>query len=519
MPRFYTLIFCLGITLSAFSQNSSADKVAWYMFRNSDSACYYSEKAIREAKDSSEYYYGKFYFGQCIFWQGHIDSSISYYTLSENFFVRAKDSLKLMEIYSEKGNALKVISQYDKSYDYLMKAMNIAGSINSMRWQAVLNINLAEHARAMGDKASAFIFIDRAFNIDNISPLKEDDLAELYHRKAAIEHEFGSAEVAETYSLKSLKISEASGNLHQQATSYNELGYYYTNHKNIKEPDKPLHYYFKAEAIWKKLNYKRYYIWAWRNISKEYANNKQYAQSIRLLKDILAISVTNHWDEVTSDVSLQVAANFETLKRPDSAVVYYKIYIGYRDNTESRINSKEFQDIVVKYATQQKEQMLKQQEAATSRAKMETEKTESQRNFILLLLGILFVLFMVIVFLTLKLRNKNALLAEGSMQIAGINRKLQSELNQKNILFAELHHRVKNNLAVLSGLINLQKETVTDESARASLQDTQNRIHSIAMIHRNLYSFNDSENIQFETYLKELAASLISAYKKQTEKN
>jgi len=488
------------------------------MFRDSDSAFYFSEKAIREAGDSSAFYYGKFYFGQCIFWLGHIDSSIVYYTSVENFFLRAKDSIKLMEVYSEKGNALKVISQYDRSFDYLMKAMNIAGSINSMRWQAMLNINLAEHARAMGDKASAFIFIDRAFNIDNISPLKDDDLAELYHRKAAIEHEFGSAETAEKYSLNSLKISEASGNLHQQATSYNELGYYYGNHKNIKEPDKPLQYYFKAEAIWKKLNFKRYYIWAWRNISREYGNNKQYVQSNHLLKDILAISETNHWDEVTSDISLQVAANFETLKNPDSAVVYYKKYIGYRINTESKINSKEFQDVVVKYATQQKEQMLKQQEEETVLAKRETEKTTTQRNFILLLLAILLALFIVIIYLTIKLGRKNVLLSEGSMQIAAINRKLQSELNQKNILFAELHHRVKNNLAILSGLINLQKESVTDVSARESLQDTQNRIHSIAMIHRTLYSVNDSENINFEKYLKELSSSLLSTYKRQKEK-
>lgn len=487
------------------------------MFRNSDSAFYFSEKAIREATDSSTFYYGKFYFGQCIFWLGHIDSSIAYYTAVENYFLRAKDSLKLMEVYSEKGNALKVISQYDKSYDYLMKAMNIAGSNNSMRWQAMLNINLAEHARAMGDKESAFVFIDRAFNIDNISPLKKDDLAELYHRKAAIEHEFGSPEIAEAYSLKSLKISEATGNLHHQATSYNELGYYFASHKNVKEPDKPLQYYFKAETIWKKLNFKRYYIWVWRNISKEHGNDKQYAQSNRLLKDILAISETNHWDEVTSDVSLQVAANFESLKNSDSAVAYYKKYISYHGTTETKIKSKEFQDVVVKYATQQKEQLLKQSEEKTILVKKEMEKTASQRNFILLLLAILLSLFVVIVYLTIKLRRKNILLSEGSMQIATINRKLQSELNQKNILFAELHHRVKNNLAILSGLINLQKESVTDASARECLQDTQNRIHSIAMIHRTLYSVNDSENINFEKYLKELSSFLLNTYKKQKD--
>ncbi len=232
------------------------------MFRNADSAFYFSEKAIREAGDSSDFYYGKFYFGQCIYWQGHIDSSIVYYTSAENFFISAKDSLKLIEIYSEKGNALKVLSQYDKSYDYLMKARNIAKSVDSLRWYAMINIYLAEHARAMNDKANAFIYIDRAFNINNIHSLKGDDLAEFYHRKAAIEHEFGNPDTAVAYSMKSLNISEATGNLHQQATSYNELGFYYANHRpeNATKDDKPLQYYFKADTIWKKLDFKRYYI-------------------------------------------------------------------------------------------------------------------------------------------------------------------------------------------------------------------------------------------------------------------
>jgi len=404
MLRIYSLLFCFGLTLSSFSQHgSNVQNASHHMFRNSDSAFYFSERAINEAKDSSDYYYGKFFLGQCIFWQGNIDSSVAYYTSAENYFQQAKDSLSLMKIYAEKGNALKVISQYDKSYDYLMKALNIARSSDSVRLQAMFNIHLSEHARAMGDSANAFLFIERAFNLNNIYPLMGDALAELYHRKAAIEHEFGSAVIAEEYSLMSLKISEATGNLHQQATSYNELGFYYAHHKDekIKEQVKPIDYYFKAEALWKKLNFKRYYIWAWRNISREYGNSKQYAQSNRLLKDILAVSEPNQWDEVTSDVSLQAAENFEALRRADSALFYYKKYMAAREKTETRFKSKEFQDVLVKYAMLQKEQMLRKQEAETDSAKLQAEQSASQRNLILLLLG-----FVVTVFVILKFRKK-----------------------------------------------------------------------------------------------------------------
>lgn len=515
MPKFYSLLFCFVVALASFSQSeSNIQNASHYLFRNSDSAFYFSNKTISEAKDSSSYYYGKFLLGQCIFWQGHIDSSISYYNETENYFIRQKDSVTLMKVYLEKGNTLKVLSLYDKSYDYLMKSLRIAHSMDSLRWQALITIHLAEHARAMGNKENAGMYIDRAFNIHNLSPLKEEDLAELYHRKAAIEQEFGNSEKAVEFSFMSLKLSESSGNLHQQATSYNELGFYYGGHSQTGE-DKTLKYYSMAEEIWKKMNFKRYYIWVWRNISIEYRRKKQYEQSNQLLKQILSVSKPNQWDEVSADVAQLAAFNYEALKNADSALAYFKKFISYRANAEAKVKSKEFQDMVVKYATKEKEEQLKAQEEETALAKEAGEKTAIQRNFILILLVVLLTFFGVIVYLTLKLGKKNMLLSEGSIKIADVNRKLQSELNQKNILFAELHHRVKNNLAILSGLINLQKDAVTDPASKEILVDTQTRIHSIAMIHRTLYSMNDSEDIDFSKYLKELSQSLIDTYKKQ----
>jgi two-component sensor histidine kinase len=149
---------------------------------------------------------------------------------------------------------------------------------------------------------------------------------------------------------------------------------------------------------------------------------------------------------------------------------------------------------------------------------METEKAARQRNFILLLLLVLMALFAVIAYLSVTVRRKNKMLLRSNMKIEDINKKLHSELDQKNILLAELHHRVKNNLAVLSGLINLQKDAVKDETVKEILQDTQNRIFSIALIHRGLYNLQNTDNIQFGKYLKELAASLIETYKRQPDK-
>ena len=86
--------------------------------------------------------------------------------------------------------------------------------------------------------------------------------------------------------------------------------------------------------------------------------------------------------------------------------------------------------------------------------------------------------------------------------------KTQSELlrtvKEKDILLKEIHHRVKNNLAVVSGLIELQNFYIKDEKAAAILKESRNRIKSIAVLHEKLYENKSLEKIEIRSYLDEL---------------
>jgi len=81
---------------------------------------------------------------------------------------------------------------------------------------------------------------------------------------------------------------------------------------------------------------------------------------------------------------------------------------------------------------------------------------------------------------------------------------IQKSLREKEVLLAEIHHRVKNNLAVITGLLELQSYSTENETARAALTDSQRRITSIALIHEKLYQGENFSEIQFDQYLEEL---------------
>ncbi|MGD8426758.1 MAG: PAS domain S-box protein [Balneolaceae bacterium] len=83
-------------------------------------------------------------------------------------------------------------------------------------------------------------------------------------------------------------------------------------------------------------------------------------------------------------------------------------------------------------------------------------------------------------------------------------RKLKQSLEEKQVLLEEIHHRVKNNLAIISGLLQLQSFETEDEQIRNVLNDSQLRIQSMAIIHEMLYQSEDFIDISFEVYVNKL---------------
>ena len=89
---------------------------------------------------------------------------------------------------------------------------------------------------------------------------------------------------------------------------------------------------------------------------------------------------------------------------------------------------------------------------------------------------------------------------------------LAKSLEEKQILLKEVHHRVKNNMAIISSFISLQSMNIKDEQVLSMLQSTENRVRSMALIHEYLYKSENLKDINVKRYVDELVSMLLGSY-------
>jgi two-component sensor histidine kinase len=88
-------------------------------------------------------------------------------------------------------------------------------------------------------------------------------------------------------------------------------------------------------------------------------------------------------------------------------------------------------------------------------------------------------------------------------------KQIRSSLREKEVLLKEVHHRVKNNLQVISSLLSLQAQHLADPVARAMFGESQGRVRSIALVHEKLYQAKDLSHVRFDEYARELVEDLL----------
>ena len=118
---------------------------------------------------------------------------------------------------------------------------------------------------------------------------------------------------------------------------------------------------------------------------------------------------------------------------------------------------------------------------------------------------------------TEELREANESLQEEVRERTQMGEQLRTSLQEKEVLIQEVHHRVKNNMQIISSMIRLQFRHIENETLEQLIRDLQQRVHTMSLVHEKLYKSRSLSRIDLADFIRELAQELLHSYSRPSE--
>jgi len=186
----------------------------------------------------------------------------------------------------------------------------------------------------------------------------------------------------------------------------------------------------------------------------------------------------------------------------------YKQYLAINDSFQILEKERQIKNQSVAISVEQSEIELNEKDKLLEQNKLEEAKQKTFRAY--MLAGII-ILSSIIILLILNNRNSNKReeqLYLKNKQISSQNNLIEQSLKEKEALIKEIHHRVKNNLQIISSMLSLQMGKITDKNTQSILKDAQQRINSISLTHQMLYQKENISSISLGDYVENLVSQI-----------
>jgi two-component sensor histidine kinase len=232
---------------------------------------------------------------------------------------------------------------------------------------------------------------------------------------------------------------------------------------------------------------------------------QKYSSAIGNLNKALLVSNFIQSNGMLLEVYNDLYVSYKKLGNTNSALEFHEKYLLLKDTVFSQTKNKLIAEYQTKLDVFNKELTIKALEDSTAKQmlynqQIRYENRQKQTGIYFLSL----VLIIILTFLYLLFRRNRTNLR--------LNKELNESLKEREVLIREVHHRVKNNLQIISSLLNLQSERTDNEASKVVLQTSQSRLEAMSMIHENLYRSSKLSEINLKEYIENLCCNIDRSY-------
>lgn len=391
-----------------------------------------------------------------------------------------------------------------QALDVLLQALLIAEQDNDSIQVAIVLNNLGNVSKNQNRFDQALEYHHRALSIREHLDDK-DDLADSHNNLGLVYRKLYKYEQALFHFRKSLKIRNAATSKRGISFSYNNIGLVFLD---LDKPDSALHY-FEMSMVIKDLHGDQ------RDLAIGHVN---MGEAYLALNDIpkaeqnyrRALELTAGLGYFQADIAAYEGLSQVLAKKGDfnEAYRFLKLHDQLEDSLEMANNEKSIADLQSTYELQKAQNELAQLEQRQRVQALELENYELSRSSMYIGLFAAIIILIVIALRYLSVNRLNKALKESNENL----RETRVSKEEKETLLKEVHHRVKNNLQIITSLIRLQSGTISDPQVAAIFNESQFRIKTMALVHEELYRSDNFTSIPVREYFEKLIDGLISSY-------
>lgn len=296
--------------------------------------------------------------------------------------------------------------------------------------------------------------------------------------------------------LEALRIAESSPRYENlRIRFYDNISQYYLD---VNQFDQSIAYGKKGVALSLKSNSLKSLTYSYDWIGMSYYNLGQKALGLDYLNKALRITEQLKEPFRRMEIYQSIYQCYELSGDYKNAFKYYNIHNRINDSLKLANNNHQLNELQVKYDAVKKDNKINSLTATDVAKTKKITYIALILCLVVLLSGLIFAQY-----LTISKKNK---------QMAETNKTIQEQSEKLQVLMKELHHRVKNNLQIVSSLLTLQSNRLVDEESRNAIKLGQQRIEAMSLIHRSLYQQDNPTLVNMKEYITDLAESIMMSF-------
>ncbi|WP_452230929.1 MULTISPECIES: histidine kinase dimerization/phosphoacceptor domain -containing protein [unclassified Lacinutrix] len=445
--------------------------------------------------DSSQVRRNNYIFAACHRWHGDYATALNYYQNIYNYSKKHKDSLDI----AISGHFIGTLNMYlgnnVVSQKHLIETAKIYDAIGTAEQKARINNSLAGFYMNIDQLEKSKEQYVKA--LQQFEVLKDSSgMAGTNANLGLLYTELGNFDKAELHLMKQKELNKVFPTLREMGFHYDFLGLLRQKQDRLEEAYME---HLKALKIREHLSSTYNLCESKLNMGKVLIKLNRYPEAISHLKDVFK------YDEHESLYQQQTAYQLlsEAYENSGNYKDALKDYKSFKEISDSIYSKESIEIIAEKDALYEKQNQDAEILLLNKEKEVATVKLSRTRAISIGTLIVLFLLSIAVLSL-FKVYNK----------IKTKNQIITKALKDRELLLHETHHRVKNNLQMISSLLNLQSKYVEDEKAFEVLQNGRNRVQSMAILHKNLYAGDDLTLVNIQDYFEGLATSIFNSYQK-----